>query len=251
MMKIALAVLMMLIAAGPVTAQSGAEEIKDTVNETVEIQKNTQQQQDDWAQEKSELVARFRTAQANVEYLTERKTLETEKSEALDQRIAEMRRRLNESKRLEDTVQDTLNTVLSRLEMWVARDIPFLAEERSARLSTLREEIARPDVDSAEKLRRLLEVLQVEANYGTTVEVYQDEIKVDSDPIFVDILRLGRIAIFWRTPDGKRVGAYDHGSGQWIELPNKYNRNIMRAMEMASRMRPVELIDMPLGRIAP
>ena len=45
------------------------------------------------------------------------------------------------------------------------------------------------------------------------------------------------------------VGTWDEAAGGWTELPGASKRRIELAMEMASRMRPVELIDLPLGRI--
>jgi len=249
-----LATLLLLWMTGPAMAQSDqpkAKDVAETVDDAVEIQQQTQQQQEEWSAQRSELLARYSEAKANVQYLTDRVELERQKSEALEERIAELRRRLDESKRLADSVQDTMNAVLVRLQEGVGSDLPFLPAERTGRLASLREEIARPDVPSAEKLRRLLESLQVEAGYGSTIEVYQDQIDLGGEPLFVDILRLGRLSLFWRTSDGKRVGEYDLGSGRWVELAGKYDRNIMLAMEMASRMRPVELIDLPLGRVAP
>jgi hypothetical protein len=59
------------------------------------------------------------------------------------------------------------------------------------------------------------------------------------------------VSVFWRTPDGKRCGEFDRGTNQWVEFPGKYNRNIEAAMDMATRMRPVELLSLPLGRIQP
>ena len=61
--------------------------------------------------------------------------------------------------------------MLRRLEESVARDLPFLTEERSLRLASLRQELVRPDIAGAEKLRRLLEALQIEAQYG----FYEDD----------------------------------------------------------------------------
>ena len=45
------------------------------------------------------------------------------------------------------------------------------------------------------------------------------------------------------------VGHFDPATGLWAELPGGVKRRIMLAMDMAERMRPVELIDLPLGRI--
>ena len=124
-------------------------------------------------------------------------------------------------------------------------------EERAARLASLRLELARPDVSGAEKLRRLLEALQIEAGYGSTAEVYQERIVVAGDSLHVDLLRVGRLSLFWRTPDGRRVGEYDRVAAEWTELPGKYKRSIARAMEMTTRRRAFDLIALPIGRISP
>jgi len=228
-----------------------AQDLEKTVDETLGIEEGAQKQRKDWAGEKAELVARYRNAKANVEYLRERKGLENEKAVALDQRIAEYERRLDESGRLTASLQDTLDVVMDRLDAWVAHDLPFLREERRTRLDGLRKERARPDVAGAEKLRRLLEALQVEVNYGGTVEVNQEPIRVSGEEIHADILRIGRLSAFWRTPDGERIGEYDRGSEAWVELPAKHQRALEAAFDMAARIRPVELIALPLGRIEP
>jgi hypothetical protein len=245
-----LVVLALLLASAPVLGQE-AEQLQQTVDGTFETAQGTQQQLDDWATEKAELETRYRAAQANIAYLRDRLAIEEEKARAVDGQVAELERRLGESGRLQAVIVDTLNTVLARLEDAVHHDLPFLPEERQARLQGLRTLMAQPDVEPAEKLRRLLEALLVEAQYGESVEVTQEPIDLGGEPVFVDLLRVGRLAMFWRTPDGERVGTYDPLQGTWVDLPGKHNRTVGRAMEMASRMRPIELIALPVGRINP
>ncbi|HEX5133500.1 MAG TPA: DUF3450 domain-containing protein [Candidatus Krumholzibacteria bacterium] len=228
-----------------------AKKLGETVDKTVGTYQATQQKQDDWATEQAALVARYRTAQANVEYLEKRESYEESEVSALENNIAELERRLLESTRLNESLQDTLNAVVGRLETFVARDIPFLVDERAARVAAIKEEIARPDVTGAEKLRRVLEALQVEANYGNTVEVYQEQVTVGDEAIFADMLQIGRVSVYWRTPDGKRVGEYDRASGAWLELDGKYARSINMTVDMATRIRPTEIVTLPIGRIQP
>ena len=247
----ALAVALLLASATLAQDTPTADDLKTTVNQAVDNRQATQQQKNDWADEKAELVQRFRTAQANVQWLAERKAADTARAESLEAVISELERRLDEADRLESSIQDTLMSMLGQLDLLVGQGLPFLAEERTVRLELVKAELVRPDVDPAEKLRRLLEVMQIEAGYASSIEVYQDEITVDGQKMFADILRLGRLDLFWRTPDGSRVGRYDRASGQWIALPGSDKRSVGLAMEMATRMRPFEVIEMPLGRIAP
>ena len=249
MLRCGLAVLCILTAAAGFAQEETPEQVTGTVKETVDTARRTQQELDDWAAERQSLETRYRTAQANITYLEERLARQQEKAEALDDKVGELERRLRESGRLKAVIQDSMNVVLSRLEAVVARDLPFLPRERSARLAGLRRELAEPDLGAAEKLRLLLEALLVEAQYGETVEVTPMDLELGGTEISVDVLRIGRLALFWRTPDGSQVGSWDPVTRSWNVLPDKYRRRIGQAMEIASRMRPVELVALPLGRI--
>ena len=251
MVKTSVAALLLLALTAALVPAALGNDLEETVDGTLAVEQQTQEQREAWAEEKAELLARYRNAKVNVEYLDERLTVEGEKAAALQDRIDEFERRLDESSRLQGSLQDTLDVVMERLEGWVEGDLPFLVEERQARLSELRKELARPDVHGAEKLRRLLEALQVEVTYGGTVEVHQEKIRVAGEEIHADILRLGRVSAFWKTPDNARFGEYDRASAAWVELPSKYKRTLVTTYEMASRIRPVELVALPLGRIQP
>ena len=238
-----------LILAGARADEPDPEKIAERVEETVELEKQTQTNLNDWSEERQALDVRYKPAKANIEFTRERLERRRERAEALDAKVAELERRLTESARLNEVIQDTMNVILGRLEQSVATDLPFLPEEREARMSNLRNAMASPDLDPAEKLRFLLEALLIEAQYGETVEVAPATIEVAASPVHVDVLRIGRLAMFWRSPDGSRIGTWDPAQAAWIELPGKYDRVVSRSMEMASRMRPTELVSLPLGRI--
>jgi hypothetical protein len=228
-----------------------AEQVQESLQEAIDTRQATQEQQDAWEVEQAELTARYRELQANVAYLEERREAEQGRLEALQDRNRELERRLEESDRLQESLEDTLRAVLLDLGDAVRSDLPFLPGERTRRLRSVREELLQPDTPAAEKLRRVLEALQVEAQYGGTVEVYRDRIVAAGDSLHADVLRLGRLALFWRTPDEKRYGTYDLEDRAWVELPGRNHRALRRAMEMATRLRPVEVIGLPLGEVAP
>ena len=231
--------------------EADVDAAKQATDQAIATRQASQQENENWSAEKAALVARYRAAKTNVTWLADRQTEESARVTAIEERIAELGRRLSESDRLERSMQDTLMVIFERLEDSVANSLPFLPAERQMRLQSLDTELVRPDADSGEKLRRLLEALQVEASYGASVEVYQDEITLAGTEMHADILRLGRVALFWRTPDGERVGTYDQATSAWVELSGGDNRTIAMAMEMATRQRPMEIIAMPLGRINP
>jgi hypothetical protein len=95
-----------------------------------------------------------------------------------------------------------------------------------------------------------MEALLVEAEYGSTIEVYQQTIDVDGAPSLVNVFRLGRISLFYQTLDQKRCGFYDVAATGWRPLPTAFNRCIQTAIEIGAKRRPVELLTLPLGRMA-
>lgn len=228
-----------------------AAEVLQAVDDAVEIRKATQQQQDEWAQQRAQLVARYRSLKASVAYLEDHKTVEVERAAELQADVDELARRLEESERFEGGLQDTLLAIFHHLETHMQTDLPFLEEERTTRLAAVRTELVRTDVEPAEKLRRILEALLIEAQYGGGFEVYPEDIGVGDQVLAVDVLRLGRLALFWRTPDGSRAGEFDRASGTWTELDGSARNAVNAALDMAMRRRQHEVIGLPLGRIAP
>ncbi len=251
MKQVLMVLLAVFIAAGQAQGQSPDRKVRKTVQGTVDIRQETQRQEDIWAQEQEKLLARYRTAREQVEALEKQKQSLEKRDAALREQVAELARRIAESDRLEAGLQTVMEETLERLVAFMEEDLPFLPEERALRIRSLRDTLAHTDTTPGEKLRVLLEALQVEAEYGDTVETYQQRIDVDGESIFADIFRLGRLSIFWMTPDGRRVGEYDRVTDRWVELPARYRQSIRMAVEMAAKQRPVELIRLPVGRIKP
>lgn len=234
---------------GQDTPADAAQTAKENVGASVATDQQSQQKKDAWEKERSGLQARYRQLKVDVEYLEERVDREQAGVEALEAKVAEFERRLVEAERLNDSLEDTLAVMTSQLAEAVGNDLPFQGAEREGRLNMIRRELADPDTPPAEKLRRVLEAYQIEAQYGGTVEIAADRITVDGNEISADILRIGRLVLFWRTPDGSRYGTWDPGDGAWKDLPRNQHRAISQAMDMAARMRPVAVVGLPLGRI--
>jgi len=240
-----------LVLVAPVTSDlyGQTDQITKEVSGQINAAGQTQENLDVWTQEKEALELRYRAAQLNIFYLKDRVEMAESRAGVLDDQVFELQRRMKESEQLHTVINDTLQSVYSRLENMVASGQPFLLEERTQRLDRLRTTLVREDVNEAEKLRRLLEAVLIEAKYGETVEMTQESITINGELLFVDLLRIGRLSMFWQTPDKSQTGTFDPVESAYVELPAQYARSITQAMEMADNMRPVELISLPLGRI--
>jgi len=233
----------------PAYAGIDSDRLREEVAKTIDLRQETQKKEDDWAKKKAELIAKYRSLKKNRDYLIKVRNRTEKLLRAKKAKIEEIKRRMKESARIREELQLYLESVLTQLKDLIGRGLPFLLKERRERISSIEETLSDPEKGAAEKYRRVMEALQIEAEYGRTVEAYQETIDLNGQKVLVDILRVGRLSLFFQTPDGKLVGQYDRIRKGWSLLPSKYCREIEKAIEIARRERTVELTRLPLGRI--
>ncbi|WP_321494032.1 DUF3450 domain-containing protein [uncultured Desulfobacter sp.] len=224
--------------------------IREDLGQAIKVEKDVQDMRVDWsgqskamADELQALTARVAQQEKHLEKINLRLKLE-------QARLDENFRREKEIDRVEAELEVFLDSVLSRLDSAITADLPFLEEERRGRMADLKMMMVDPQTSSAEKFRRIFEALQIEAEYGITVEVIQTTVALDQVPVLVDLLRVGRVSLLCQTIDRKKSAVFDPCRKVWQVLPEGVNRDIARAISMARLERSIELVKLPLGRIA-
>ncbi len=140
-----------------------------------------------------------------------------------------------------------MSKMLTSIEQFVELDMPFLLEERRARLTFARDAIDSPDVSVAEKFRQILVLYQTENNYGRTHQTYPATLNLEGVERDVDILRVGRIAMVYQTKDRTMTGAWDQASRSWMALdPVEYRTAIQRAIGVSSGLVSPAIMDLPI-----
>ena len=124
--------------------------------------------------------------------------------------------------------------------------LPFLPEERAERAEFLRQTIERADVGAAEKFRQVLDAYMTELSYGNTIEAYNDTIETDAGELEVSVLRLGRIGLFYQTPDRSHTGRWNPDQGRWEPLGAEYRNDIYQAIRVANKLTAPDLLTVPL-----
>ncbi len=162
--------------------------------------------------------------------------------------IADIKTQLASLQDTEEAALPLLQKMLTTLDQFVARDIPFLNTERRERLDRLNTLMNRADVSVAEKYRQVLEAYQIEVEYGRTLEAYSGVLTVEGQPDRdVTFLRLGRVALYYQTSDGQQSGQWDTRQKQWLTLPDANNWAIQKGIQMALQQTVPELLELPLG----
>ncbi len=155
-----------------------------------------------------------------------------------------------ESLRIQKELFPFLKDVYAQLAELVANDPPFLKDERSIRLNTLEKVIHDPEVSIAEKYRKVMEALFIEAEYGATIEVYQDKVMIGTEEVLGNIFRLGRVSLFFLSLDKQSSAYFNVAQKSWLPLSNDHLPAICSAVEIGSKRRPAELLALPLGQLA-
>ena len=75
-------------------------------------------------------------------------------------------------------------------------------------------------------------------------------ITLDNQEIAVDYFRLGRLGLFYRTPDGDETGYWDSSREMWIHVGNDLDKDIKSALDISNRQAPPNFISLPLKPIA-
>jgi hypothetical protein len=165
---------------------------------------------------------------------------------AQESRLAGFEQRLAQAEATQRGVAPLLERMFEVLQRFHAADLPFLQEERAQRVSDLRRVLDDPAQAIGEKFRRVLEAYQVEMEYGRTIETWRGQVAHDGREAVADMLRIGRLALYFLTLDG-RTGARWHAStGGWVPLSASDLPRLQRALRVARKEVPPELIALPV-----
>lgn len=156
-----------------------------------------------------------------------------------------------------DSLDETNKYVLPLLERMIVAlrelieiDVPFLIDERITRLEELESILYQANFSTAEKFRKIYEAYQIENEYGRTIEAYSSSIDIDGIILAADFFRLGRLNLFYRTPDGKETGYWDKANKSWIHLNGKYADDIEAGLKIAYKQAPPDFINLPLMEVS-
>lgn len=139
-------------------------------------------------------------------------------------------------------VQPILQRMYSELSEFVKKDIPFLASERTNRLDRLAELMGNTEATSSEKFRRLMEAYQIEMEFGRSTSAYKDKMADGREAEFV---RIGRIALLYRTTDGSESGYWDNQQKSWVPDPDSASE-VLDALRIVKEEIAADLITVPL-----
>jgi len=150
-----------------------------------------------------------------------------------------------------DTLEETraalpviAQNMAEQLSNWIEGDLPFLRDERLARVER---QPGEQGENTIERINSLLEAWRVELDYGREMDSWRGRLRQENREREVDFLRIGRVGFYYLTPDGREGGVWNAESGEWQPLNDEYLREVRSGLRMAEDQRAPELLTLPLS----
>jgi len=144
-----------------------------------------------------------------------------------------------------------MTRMIDGIEQSVKLDVPFLMDERTERIETLHDIMERSDVSVAEKFRKVMEAYQIENDYGSSAEWYRQTLTLeDGTTRDYNVLRIGRIGLYFQSDDTKITGRWDNDARAWV-IDNGARNEVRKGLRMAKQLIAPELILIPVPAATP
>lgn len=247
----------LLVAAG--IAGSGVAEAASLTETAVEAQQHQAKLQaridaaDDRTREALRELRRVRREASRLEAYDEELARQVERqAQSINQRERAVSQLADAGERLPVLTRQ----LVGRLQALVEADMPFLHDERLARLASLQQMLDGGELSAADKLDRVLAAWRTELDYGREVDawhgpLYQSDAQPDTAsggaPPAVDYLRVGRLGWYYLTPDGEQGGVWQAGAHGWQPLDGDARREVRKGLRIAREERAPAMLDLPLS----
>jgi hypothetical protein len=139
-----------------------------------------------------------------------------------------------------------MERMIDGLEQSVSLDIPFLLAERTKRVNNLKGIMERSDVSVAEKFRKVMEAYQIESDYGTSSDIYTEELDIGGAVREFNILKIGRVGLYFQSDDANITGWWNAELGAYELLGSEYRNEIRKGIRVARQLIAPELILLPM-----
>ena len=223
------------------------DDVLDASKKATADAQQSQQRIDALADESRALLEEYRALNRQIEGLDVYNERLERQIAAQEQRIAVIDASFGDATVLARQMLPLLIRMIDSLQDFVALDRPFHLQERNQRVASLRRNMDRADITLAEKFREVIDAYQIEIDFGRKIDTYRDTITIGGEQREVDVLRVGRIALLYRTADGGSCGVWNPLTKAWEPLADSdFDVAIRDGIRMANRQAALELLWLPV-----
>ncbi len=133
----------------------------------------------------------------------------------------------------------------TEIEDAIKADVPFLLDERMARVDRIKQVLADPDVSPAEQYRQVLNAFKVEVSYGQGLDSYEGAHPTTPGNV-VNFIRFGRVALVYMTKDESELARYNMETGSWDALSGSEALAMRQAIRIAKGEAAPQIVMAPV-----
>ena len=213
MKKNFLGLVLLLIATSGVS-ETELKSLKNISQELVEIRQHIESLHSEISYEKDAFKDQIRS------YSNQKSDLDVRISRA-DLNIKDLQRELlkltaisNRKNQLHESVSPVLKESIMRLRSSVEVSLPFKLKERLAALSEIEHRLDAQIISPNKAANQLWAFVEDELMLGKSSGIYNDTISIEGQDKLVKVLRIGKIAMFYKTHEGE-FGVMKKIAEQW------------------------------------
>lgn len=234
-----------LIAGGGVAVAQTVDSVLRAEQQRLAQNREAQQRIDRVVQQTRSLVDDYKAVTKEIDGLKIYNRLMEAQTEKQQARLNEINESLDKANVINRQIYPLMERMIEGLERFVQLDIPFLLEERTQRIETLKDLMDEPNVSVAEKFRKVMEAFQIENEFGRTIESYTDTIEIDGGVREVEFLRIGRVALLFQSADGSMTGVWDQEAKTW-NMSDEHRNEVKKGLRVANELIAPELLLLPV-----
>ncbi|HFE37848.1 MAG TPA: DUF3450 domain-containing protein [Gammaproteobacteria bacterium] len=159
--------------------------------------------------------------------------------------IESLNRQLGTVESIKQGMAPMMLRMTAAIEDSIKSDVPFLLNERLARVERLKAVLANPNVSPAEQYRQVLNAFKIEVAYGQGLDSYEGA-HPSKPGMKVNFLRYGRVSLVYMTKDESDIGYYDMNSKTWQPVSGKKALEIRQAIRVAKGEAAPKIVMAPL-----
>lgn len=173
-------------------------------------------------------------------------------------RIASEKQALTQISVTREALPGEMRQMVEQLREMIEADMPFLRDERLARVDDLEQMLSRDDASQADKLQRLFSAWRAELAYGREMDQWSGPLEgAQSDAASqgsqmareVDYLRVGRTGWYYVTPDDRAGGVWSVADGEWEALNGDQIGEVRRGIRIAQDQSAPALLHLPASLV--
>ncbi|BCS88142.1 DUF3450 domain-containing protein [Pseudodesulfovibrio sediminis] len=223
--------------------QTDAQKIMD---QTITVETNAQERQAQWVSKRAAILDEIRQLKNENLWLSFQEKKYSRYVSAMEGKIEELQRIKTELERLEQDLEPLLYELVDKFTKQVFNDLPFLKDERNRRITFLNKTLDDHTLSNGEKLRRVLEAMEVETAYGRSTELFETRVQLDGEETEVTVLRAGRLGLYCLTPNRATAGKYDPQTKEYVTIQSDFVQPLIQLETMIKHKRFTNFVFLPV-----